>query len=127
MGLVLIVVVGGWLYVLLAPAREVLRGDDRGSVVPGHAYLAFVLWVVPLGGATAFFAASSMVWSPMFRTVALSLLPVAALFLILHAVVSRFGRPAFLVPHPYRPPRGQPVIGRRAFVRRGGAPSLPPT
>lgn len=104
MGLVLIVVIAGWLYVMLAPAREVLRGDDRGSFVPGRAYLAFVLWFVPLAGATAFFAASSLVWSPMLRTIALGLLLVAALFLVLHAVVSRFGRPAFLVPQPYRTP-----------------------
>ena len=104
MGLVLIVVTAGWSYVALAPARQVLRGDDRGSVVRGRAYLVFLLWFVPLAAATAFYAVSSLWFSPMLRLVASGLLLVAALFLLLHGAVSRFGRPAFLVPHPYRRP-----------------------
>jgi hypothetical protein len=103
MGLFLIVVIAGWLYVVLAPAREVLRGDDRGSMVPGRAYMVFLLWLVPLAAATVLYVSSWMLFASALRTVALGLLLVAVPFLPLHGVVAAFGRPAFLVPPPYRP------------------------
>jgi hypothetical protein len=104
MGLVLIVVIAGWLYVVLAPARQVLRGDDRGSMVPGRAYLAFLLWFVPLAAATMLYVSSSMLFASALRMVALFLLLVAVPCLLLHGALAAFGRPAFLVPPPYRPP-----------------------
>jgi hypothetical protein len=138
-GLLVVGVCTAMLYLVLAPVRDIWRGDKRrvpslpSISVNARSYLAFLAWFVPVFGGLALlgltwivgqFVGSKKVLYPLFVT-GVALILGGPPLVVLHWFVSAFGRPRFLIPPPYRSERGglSQARERRRRQRSGQAPT----
>ena len=138
-GLLVVGVCTAVLYTVLAPVRDIWRGNKRrvpslpSISVNARSYLAFLAWFVPEFGGLALlgltwivgqFVGPTKVLYPLFVTGVVLILGGPSLIL-LHWFVSAFGRPRFLIPPPYRSEPGglSQARERRRRQRSGQAPT----
>jgi hypothetical protein len=129
---------GGLLYLTLAPAREVLGGDEshmptfrtsRASLgVHGHSYLTFLLWSVPINVAIILvcmltLSSPTSALATVLPVIITLLVLLAIPFIALHITVNLFAWPKSLIPKAYRDrPSGLARWRTVSQQRRAGGP-----